>query len=278
MLVVSMGAIVCEECGTIHAERLVGETLEYSNTHNAPLDENLKTRFMLRGGKVHEIVETNKWCHEVKHDLTVMASDRHVAIGEDVIKCAIELVDAVENLKVATVNTDGVRSETRLFRYVKKGRKDCIKWALLQLAHDQCHIYITVDALGKDVDIAQTNTLTTTLRRLLKVEPYCPTDVNHVEMYIRKGLVTAIRKETPTLINRRDLTKQVGERHRKVMGMWNLLHKAKLNIMKFKVKRDPGLLLGVYDHVTKTKRASRSVLELQQCLTKAEFDWTTLTL
>lgn len=275
-LVEERGQIVCTQCCAILAERLVGETLEHANTHNAPLDEHLKTRFMLVGGKIREVVVKNKWCQDIKHDLTVMAGDKDIAMGEDIIKCAIGLVDAVENLKTTRVTAAGAR-EVRMFRCVQQSTKACIKWALIQLAHDHCHVYNTLDA---DVcDVMRTNAMTKTLRGFLDIEPYCPSDSNLVAMHIRGELAAALRQESTTPVDRRTLTKHVNERQGKVMGMWESLQKAQLNGMRYKVKCDPSMLLRVYEARVKKTRPSaskKSTKELIKCLTQVGFDWETL--
>jgi hypothetical protein len=68
-----------------------------------------------------------------------IAHSKDHAVGEDVVKCAIELIDKVDAMK----NTDG----TRVFRSVPQCTRVRIAWALIKLTHDLCFIYATVEDL-----------------------------------------------------------------------------------------------------------------------------------
>jgi hypothetical protein len=101
-----------------------------------------------------------------------IAHSKDHAVGEDVVKCAIELIDKVDAMK----NTDG----TRVFRSVPQCTRVRIAWALIKLAHDLCFIYATVEDLfatcdmGTDVTVKSVNKMVDALRGPLHVQCYCP--------------------------------------------------------------------------------------------------------
>lgn len=278
-LVVDKGALVCNHCGVIHAERLISESLEYSNTHNAKLDEDMRVGFMRRGGKVVEYIIRSKWCERLKNEFFRMAHDKELAIGEDVAKCAVELMDAVEKLHEIRV-VGGKQERVRMFHTVQRVTQERIKWAVLLLAHDACQVYATLDALNGAgaIDVMKTNALVRRLRGALKIQPFCPSEENHVRQHIRSALVAEVRA-AGGVQHRPTLAAMVKRQQEAVMSMWSALDVNKEYSMKYAVKSNPDALLGVYRaQITKKKVAGTGAKKLAACLKRIDFDLNKLAL
>jgi hypothetical protein len=78
-----------------------------------------------------EVEVKSRWC-ALSNDLDKIAHSKDHAVGEDVVKCAIELIDKVDAMK----NTDG----TRVFRSVPQCTRVRIAWALIKLARPVLHL------------------------------------------------------------------------------------------------------------------------------------------
>jgi hypothetical protein len=220
----------------------------------------------------------------LSNDLDKIAHSKDHAVGEDVVKCAIELIDKVDAMK----NTDG----TRVFRSVPQCTRVRIAWALIKLAHDLCFIYATVEDLFAtcdmgtcDVTVKSVNKMVDALRGPLHVQCYCPDEKDHVNAQVRRTLAQEIRKaDDSKALDRRALTALVHTKQQKVMSMWKALESHKLYDLQFKVKRDPALLLKVYSartvksvsgKVTKAA-AGRGAKALITALTMVGFDFDTI--
>jgi hypothetical protein len=101
---------------------------EYANTHNAPLDENMRTRFVLLNGRRVEVEVKSRWCALLSNDWTNRTQgSRRWGGRRQVRHRADNKVDAMKN-------TDG----TRVFRSVPQCTRVRIAWALIKLSHTTC--------------------------------------------------------------------------------------------------------------------------------------------
>lgn len=279
-LVVSQGSLVCDNCGVILSERLVGESLEYASTHNAPLDPSLRTRLVRVNGRLQEIEVKPRWKDFLAERLTRMAHDEKLAIGEDVIKCAIGMLDPLGKL---TEKCSCTGKTVRVFRWVTHAVKTSLLWALIQLAHDQCRIHTTLENLDEilrqtseeRINIKNVNAMVKKVRRELGVAAYCPDDDTHVSSCVKKQLMSDAGLGGG--LDRRALCLQVTKQHRLVMTIWAAMRTYNLNSLRFKVKADPKMLTQVYHAcVQKKKSAPRKARGVIDSLTAKGFDFNTL--
>jgi hypothetical protein len=277
---IEKGQVTCGACGYVAAENLVGESLEYANRHAAPLDANMRIRHGRVNGVMTEFEVKSKWVSLLSEQLTRMAHDKDLAIGEDIIKCAVEMVPLVEQLKAVSGSSGATGEAVRAFRSVMLSTRTSMLWALVQLAHDQCRVYTTLEDLNeilKDssqelINVKSVNVMIKRLREGLKVATYYPDENMHVSMCVRRLLMSELRQRTGGL-DRRSACMLLKEEHCKVMKLWEGLGRLKLNTLRFKVKADPKMLTQVYHACVSKKQPPVKARDLYNSLLRKGFDF-----